>query len=184
VNSNWVYELPFGRNKHFGSSWNTLEDTLLGGWQLSGVYRWSSGLPFSVGNGGVFPTNFQLSGQVFTNGTVPKTGTTLIGGNPFAFVLGPNAQPDFRYALAGESGQRNNFRGDGYFGVDLGLAKYFRITESQRLRLSAEAFNLTNSVRFDPQTVNANIQNQQTFGEYTTLLNQPRVMQFALRYEF
>ncbi len=184
INSNWVYELPFGRNKRFGSGWNTLTDTFLGGWQLSGVYRWSSGLPFSVGNGGVFPTNFQLSGEVFTNGTVPKTGTTIIGGNPFAFVQGTAAQPDFRFALAGESGQRNNFRGDGYFGVDLGLAKAFRITESQRLRLSAEAFNLTNSVRFDPQEVNANIQNQQTFGEYTTLLNQPRVMQFALRYEF
>jgi hypothetical protein len=96
------------------------------------------------------------------------------------------ANPNFRFAFPGESGQRNNFRGDGFFGVDLGVNKTFKITERQNLRFSASAFNLTNSVRFDPATltVNTNLQNAQSFGQYTQTLTNPRVMEFALRYQF
>jgi hypothetical protein len=162
-----------------------------------GLARWTSGFPFSVAPGGTFPTNFQLSGNVFNLQHV-STGTTFLGpnGDPYAFKLGPAADtflgqagvsnPNFRFAFPGESGQRNNFRGDGFFGVDLGVNKTFKITERQNLRFSASAFNLTNSVRFDPATLtlNTNLQNAQSFGQYTQALTNPRVMEFALRYQF
>src|SRR6266404_4935033 len=197
INTNWVYELPFGRGQRFGHDWNRAIDTLLGGWEVVGLARWTSGFPFSVGPGGTFPTNFQIGGQVFNLQHV-ATGTTFLGpnGDPFAFKLGPAADtflgqpgvtnPNFRFAFPGESGQRNNFRGDGFFGVDLGVNKTFKITERQNLRFSASAFNLTNSVRFDPATltVNTNLQNAQAFGQYTQTLTNPRVMEFALRYQF
>jgi hypothetical protein len=195
INSNWVYDLPFGRGKHFGHDWNRLADSLLGGWEVVGLVRWTSGFPFSVGPGGTYPTNFQLSGNVFNLQHV-ATGTTFLGtsGDPFAFKLGPQADtflgpagvtnPNFRFAFPGESGQRNNFRGDGFYGLDLGINKTFRVTERQNLRFSASAFNLTNSVRFDAATASANLQNAATFGQYTQTLTNPRVMEFALRYQF
>lgn len=186
INSNWVADLPFGKGKRFGNSSNRLMDDLIGGWQISGILRWSSGLPFSVGNGGTFPTNFQISGLVVNNGPKPATGRVAQGanGDPSAFIQGPAAVADFRYAYPGESGQRNNFRGDGYFGVDAGVNKTIRITERQSIRLSALAFNLTNSVRFDPAFVNANLQNAANFGIYSNTLTQSRRMEFAARFQF
>ena len=43
INANWVYELPFGRSRRFGSSANKLVDAVLGGWGLSGIVHWTSG---------------------------------------------------------------------------------------------------------------------------------------------
>ena len=192
INTNWVYELPFGKNKFFGSGWNRATNAVLGGWQVAGLARWTSGLPFSIGNGGVFPTNFQLSGTVFTNGTVPKTKKTFLpdptgnGVVPSVFPQGLTSGivQDFRFAFPGETGQRNNFRGDGYFDIDMSLSKEFRIKEGQTLQFTAESFNITNSARFDVETLNTNIQNSATFGEYGGTLTNERVMEFALRYSF
>jgi len=198
ISSNLLFDLPFGRGKRFGSHWNRAVDTLVGGWEFVGLARWSSGLPFSVGNGFDFPTNFQLTGNAELVGPRPATGRVAFGpkGDPFGFVLGSNAgtsnfnppanggTPSFRLAMPGESGQRNNFRGDGYFGSDIGVNKTFRITESQSVRFSAYAFNWTNSVRFDPAFINANLQNTAVFGLYSNTLTQSRRMEFALRYSF
>jgi hypothetical protein len=189
INANWVLELPVGKGKRFGSGWGRPANAFLGGWQLAGVWRWSSGLPFSIGNGGTFPTNFQESGWVFTNGVVPATGKIFANGNAYAFKQAGNPNidltKDFRYAYPGESGQRNNFRGDGFFGVDMGLSKIFAITERQNVKFSWETFNITNSNRFDAQQISANIQNPASFGLYSApTLTVARVMQFALRYSF
>jgi hypothetical protein len=186
INSNFVADLPFGRGKRFGNTSNRTLDAIIGGWQFAGILRWSSGLPFSVGNGGTFPTNFQISGDVVNNGPRPATGRTAqgAGGDPSAFVNGPASVADFRFAFPGESGQRNNFRGDGYFGTDAGVNKTVRITERIGLRLSAYAFNLTNSVRFDAATVNASLQNAATFGVYSGTLTQSRRMEFGARFTF
>lgn len=203
INTNVVADLPFGQGKRFASHLNRFLDTLVGGWQLSGIGRWSSGLPFSVGNGFDFPTNFQLTGNAELIGPRPSTGLAFLGdqGNPFAFIQGPGAAttsfnppagggpPSFRLAMPGESGQRNNFRGQGYFGTDAGVNKTFRLTERQSVRFSAYAFNWTNSVRFDPAFANTNLQNIGTprspvFGEYSNTLTQARRMEFALRYSF
>ncbi|MFI5058899.1 MAG: carboxypeptidase regulatory-like domain-containing protein [Candidatus Acidiferrales bacterium] len=198
ISSNLLFDLPFGRGRRFGSHWNRAVDTFVGGWEIVGLARWSSGLPFSVINGFDFPTNFQLPGNAELVGPRPATGRVAFGpnGDPYGFVLGSNAgtsnfnlpanggTPSFRLAMPGESGQRNNFRGDGYFGSDAGVNKNFRITERQSLRFSAYAFNWTNSVRFDPAFINANLQNTAVFGLYSNTLTQSRRMEFALRYSF
>jgi hypothetical protein len=44
----WVYQLPFGRGRAFASSANRLLNGVIAGWQLSGLSRWTSGLPFSL----------------------------------------------------------------------------------------------------------------------------------------
>ena len=65
-----------------------------------------------------------------------------------------NGSP-IRLAYPGEAGDRNNYRGDGYFDIDSGLAKTFKITESQGLKFAWEVFNVTNSARFDVNPTNS-----------------------------
>lgn len=191
LNSNWIAELPFGRGRHFGNGWNRFTDTLLGGWELSGVARWSSGLPFSISNGsavnpGPFPTNFQLSGNAVAIGALPTTGVVPSGasGDPNVFLQGGAATAAFRNAYPGESGTRNNLRGPGFFGVDAGVNKTFAINERNSLRFSAYAFNLTNSVRFDVNSIRNNQPDQSTFGKFTGTLSTSRRLEFVLRYTF
>ena len=46
-NPNWLAELPFGRGKRFAGNSGSAVDALVGGWQLTGVTRWTSGYPFT-----------------------------------------------------------------------------------------------------------------------------------------
>jgi hypothetical protein len=192
INSNWVYDLPFGRGRRFGHDWNRFTNTFLGGWQVAGIYRWTSGFPFGVPAGGTWNTNFQLSGDTVLTGAVHER-LTYVGGKPFAFNIGgANVDPAnywnsvLRLPYPGESGQRNIFRGQGFFGIDAGLNKTFSLTERQAIRFSAYAYNLTNSVRFDAGTLinNSALTNPSTIGLYSGTLTKPRVMEFALRYSF
>ena len=196
-NANWVYEVPVGKGKHFGSGMHGIADAILGGWNVSGIFRLTSGYPFTVEPGlGYWPTNWQLTSAAFLIGKAPETGVfTDPSGNPNVFKGDPTqiaqlGQPGsiFRIAYPGESGQRNNFRGQGYFGIDGGLAKIWNLTEHQNLRFSWEVFNVTNTPRFDVGQLqfggNNSLNTGPTFGEYGKTMTQPRVMQFALRFGF
>ena len=92
----------------------------------------------------------------------------------------------FRPPYPGESGQRNELRGPGYFGIDAGLGKEWKVTEAQTLSFSWEVFNVTNSVRFDAalSSNNFDLTSSTNFGVYGSTLTKPRVMQFMARYSF
>lgn len=194
INSNAVIELPFGRGHKFGNSWNRAVDWALGGWELAGIGHWSSGLPFSVGDGFTFPTNFQLTGNATQGPSRAATGTSFLGpnGDAFAFKLGPGADtnpfnssnPNFLFTLPGQSGARNNFRGAGIFDIDAGVNKTFRIREGLSLRLSAYAFNITNSVNFDVVSISSSLTTPATFGQYSNTLGDARRFEFAARISF
>jgi Carboxypeptidase regulatory-like domain len=191
INSNWIYQLPFGRGKMLATDASRGLDAVIGGWQISGLFRWTSGFPVTVDNGVTnFPTNFEMEGNADQVAPV-KAGKYFINGVPNIFSNGPAAMSSFAPAYAGESGQRNEIRGEGYFGIDLGLAKRWLMpwSEKQSLQFRWEVFNLTNTPVFDVQSA---LLSQTlgltaapgTFGNYTGLLNNPRIMQFALRFEF
>ena len=188
INANWVYELPFGNGKAYASGMSRWANAIVGGWQFSGLTRWSSGLPFTVGPGlGFWATNWELTSSAVLNGPRPKTGAFIVNGQPNVFKDPATAIQAFRFAYPGESGQRNELRGPGIFGLDIGLGKSWKITESQALKFTWEVFNATNSVRFDAAGSagnNDNISNSTSFGNYILTLSQKRVMQFSLRYSF
>lgn len=189
-NTNWVYELPFGRGKGFAASSSGWENALIGGWQFSGLARWTSGFPTTIETFTSFPTNWYLPSTAILSGPKPKTGAFIDPrtGNPDLFQNPAAAQGDFRFSYPGESGQRNELRGPGFFGIDTGLSKSWTIAEAQSLKFSWETFNVTNAVRFDvaalPQTTGQLEQPSTVFGTYSSTLTKPRVMQFALRYSF
>jgi hypothetical protein len=94
----------------------------------------------------------------------------------------------------GQAGSRNVIRGDGFAGLDMALNKRFRLPwEGQSMQFRWEVFNVPNLHRFNALSglgtqacaCIASLQQVPTqFGNYTGLLTQPRVMEFALRYEF
>jgi hypothetical protein len=189
VNTSWIVELPFGKGRRFGANSHRALDAVIGGWQLSGLARWTSGFPTSASNGATWPTNWQLGGEAIQIAPAhPKTTVRSDGSVnlfpqdlPFTDVgLGP-----FRHDLPGESGMRNTLRGQGFAGLDMGLSKTWLMpySESHRVLFRWEVFNVPNLKRFDVATVTTDISST-SFGTYSGLSTNPRVMQFALRYEF
>jgi hypothetical protein len=189
VNANWVAELPFGKGRRFAGDANGFVDALLGGWQLTGLARLTSGFPVGVSNGAQWPTNWELSGfatqvaPVTTVGAYKGDGTVNIFGNPAAAAAALNSYTNDE---PGQVGNRNTLRGDGFAGLDVGLDKRWKMPwkESHSLQFRWEVYNALNLTRFDVQSLNLSITNAANFGGYTGLLTNPRTMQFALRYEF
>lgn len=190
-----VAELPFGKGKKFGGGANRFLDALIGGWQVSGLWRQSSGFPLSILNDGGWPTNwniFSWANQVAPNGGTGSfknvSGANGRGSGPNVFGNPVKAYDAYDFSLPGDSGQRNGVRGDGVFTIDVGLGKRFKLfsikDNPHTLQIRGEAFNVTNSVRFDVNSINNGITNQAVFGQYTNVLVRPRVFQFAMRYEF
>jgi hypothetical protein len=184
INSNWVYEFPYGRGKAFGSGAGHLTNAVLGGWDLTGVLRWTSGFPVSVGNGQAWATNWDLSAFATQIGPSPATGTTVINGQPNLFKNPNTAITSYRQDFPGEVGGRNTLRGPGYFDTDMGLHKIFNITEAQTLQFRWETYNVFNNVRFDALTANTPIDQVSSFGNFTKTLTLYRRMEFAVRYSF
>jgi hypothetical protein len=181
----FVVALPFGRGGAFASNVNRVVDTLIGGWTLSGLVHWTSGLPFSTLDGLGWGTNWANQSFNVLTGPVATGGHNSNNGDPNVFKDQAAALANIRAPYPGETGQRNIFRGDGYFSIDSGLSKVFRITERQDLKFAFEVFNVTNSVRFDPNSINNNpFGSPSSFGNYSSLLTRPRVVQLSLRYAF
>jgi hypothetical protein len=195
INANWIVDLPFGRGKHFAANAGGTADAFIGGWQLSGLARWTSGFPFTVDNGNFWPTNWDEQGiaQMVSR---PRTGHfRQPNGSISVFADSSAAFADFQHPFPGQNGSRNVVRGDGFAGLDMALNKRWKMPfEGHTLQFRWEVFNVPNLHRFNVasglQTGSAcgciaSLQQlPQSFGTYTGLLTQPRVMQFALRYEF
>jgi len=175
-----TYQLPIGRGKSLGSSWNRAVDALLGGWQMNGIYTYQTGFPLSVtasntctncGINTLRPNNngqsAELSGPVSQRLT--KYFNTSVFSQPAAFTLGNTGRtlPDVR-APSGE-------------GIDFSLFKMFHPVERMTLEFRAEAFNLLNQVVFGMP--NTSLSSNQ-FGVISSQANSPRAIQFGLKLLF
>jgi hypothetical protein len=185
------YVLPVGRGKKFLGGANTLVDTFLGGWRIGGISRWTSGLPFSLFEPG-WSTNWQLEGYGVKTAYV-KTHKHFINGSEQVFADPASinngietANGPVRLPYPGEAGERNGFRGDGYFDIDNTLSKTWKIGEFGNLKFDGEVYNVTNTNRFDTSSIAAGLTGG-TLGAYGTTLpaqSNFRRMQFGLRFDF
>lgn len=205
LNFNSIWELPFGKGKALFGKANTVADSIIGGWQLSTIYRYSSGLPVvdPFDNNG-WATNWNIRSygvQVKPLKSSPTRGGTVA---PNLFTDPTAAYQSYRSPRAGETGNRNLLRYPGFLSLDFGLNKSFKMPYSEKhsLQFRWEVFNATNTQRLtsvlgstfavglDPYlggtggTPTASFGNltstQKPFGESTAA----RIMQFALRYQF
>lgn len=188
LTANYNLNLPIGHGQLFFGNPGSIVDRFVSGWQLNGTVHYSSGFPWSPVDSGNFGTNFDQSSYEVQIAPLATGGHRYVGNvaAPYetAFKAATVAQGSaaFRYAYPGNIGQRNILRADGYLSYDDGLSKSFRIYKEQSFKLSVEAFNVFNNVRFSSPTTNvANAK----FGNYTgTLLTSPRQMQFSGKYYF
>jgi hypothetical protein len=158
INANAIWELPFGRGRHFGSNVNHWVDAAIGGWRLTSIFRWNSGLPISTPfDDARWATNWNVqSNTVRINSfeSCPDRGGVNA---PKLFGCDPNGiYQSLRNALPGESGERNTLRLPGYVSLDMGIAKKFRLPwggeGGHTLELRLEAFNVTNTQRMGSLT--------------------------------
>jgi hypothetical protein len=157
---------------------NSTVRMLASGWQLSGIYRLSTGKYYTISTG----LDRLLSGGAANQRANQILGSPYGDRNSLNRYLNPNA---FAQPALGTMGNMRpfNVEGPGTWQLDLGLSRNFQFRESQRLEFRAEMFNVTNSFR--PGSANApnTTLNSNTFGQITTSA-EARIMQFALKYVF
>ena len=155
-----VLRSPFGEGQHW--SQGRVGNWLLGGWQLSPIISYYTGLPFTVSANGNLNANGSgqtadlvgnfhiINGKPLRTDPTGKTNcfqstTSCHYFDPSAFaapLITSNANAHYGNT------NRNEFRGPGYFEMDLSLAREFRLTERFGLQVRADAFSLTNTPHF------------------------------------
>jgi hypothetical protein len=195
VNANAIWQLPMGRGRMLLGDTNSVADAILGGWQLTGIFRWNSGLPVEAPlDFGGWPTNWNRRNYT-TRITNIQSNPNRGGTNPANLFSDPEAAfHSFRSGLPGERGDRNIFRYPGFVTLDMGLAKSWNMpwSEKQQLQFRWEVFNVTNtqpltSVDGFVQAVDPFLSSSTptgSFGNFTAIQGSPRVMQFGLRFAF
>ena len=198
INANVVWQLPFGKGQPLLNGSSRFMDALFGGWQLSGIFRWNSGLPVSSPfDDGTWSTNWEISTGVTPIHPIqscpskPKdlSAPKLFGNCPG----GVNAiYQNFRSSYPGEIGPRNYIRYPGYIDVDLGFGKTWKMpyNEGHQLQLRWDVFNVSNTQRLignldaavapDPATQTP----PSDWSNFTGIQGNPRVMQIGVRYSF
>ena len=191
ITLDWVYELPIGKGRAFLATANPIVNALFGGWQSSGIFRKTSGLPFSLFEPG-WTTDWQIESYgVVTDPRIHAKKTFDASRTPHFLDAklinnGVSTGGPIRLPYPGETGQRNNFRGDGYLDLDSGLTKSWAFGRYGALKFAWEVYNVTNTNRFDPLSIGVGLTNS-NLGTASSLIGgngAPRRMQFALRYDF
>jgi len=152
---------------------NPVVKYVVGGWQLNAISSLQKGTPIAlaatVTGGGNRPNVVPGVSDKATTQTLNQWFNTAAFSNPPAYTYG-NVSRTLPDVL-----------GPGLVNLDLSILRTFPLRENYRLQFRAEAFNLNNT----PQFANpGNSINGTTFGVVTSTLNQPRVLQFALRFDF
>ncbi len=182
ANIDVVYELPIGKGKPF---WNTAPgwaNEIFGGWQVSSIMRFSSGLPSVIQGNQTWDVNYWQNTLAIATGPFKVTNGYDSSGNPSLFSS-LNAVNSFADDYPGSAaGARALVRLAGMMNFDIAVAKSFRMPwEGHSIQFRAEAYNAFNNVNFISPSLA--LSNPATFGEYQNTMP-PREMQFALRYEF
>ncbi|MDQ2844205.1 MAG: TonB-dependent receptor [Acidobacteriota bacterium] len=175
VTHNW--DIPVGRNRYFKLGNNAIADAVLGGWRLSGVHTFGTGLPFtpSVSNAPLL-NNPDINGvraDLIGNPNVPNPNANLWF-NPAAYT---EPQQQYRQGTAG----RNSLRGPNQWESDLSLAKNLLFSEKRSLELRADAFNVFNHVNLANPSSQVDVSGA---GQITALQLPMRQMQFGLHFQF
>ena len=202
INALGVWDLPFGKGRAFMNSDHPFADAVLGGWQISSVFRWQTGLPQTAPfDDARWATNWNVQANVTPTTKVHTCPDRPANGTPKLFGKGCDLTAiyqGFRNAYPGETGPRNIYRLPNYVSLDLGIGKSFKMPwkEGHMLQLRLDAFNVANH-----QSFNAIDGSRTGFGvvrdaglrgaippdnwsNFTQIDGRPREMQIQARYSF
>ena len=180
-----VYELPFGKGRKFGSNWNPVFESLLGGWELNSINTAHTGNAINVyyspsAANDVTGLTQDWRGEAFlrpnVSGTAASQSRSDMINHYFAgyTFTTPTASAPFGNL------SRNAFRAPGLEQWDLAVDKRFRITETAGVQFRSEFFNILNHTNFG---VPGNITTSSAFGTIRSTYA-ARQVQFPLKVLF
>jgi hypothetical protein len=185
-----VYELPFGRGRHFGSNLNPWLDEIAGGWKLAGTAMAFSGLPITIGAPNTTTVNNRASRPnhyrqlAVRNRSIGKWFGTDPSATPCTESNGfNNGECAYGIPNSEQFGTASNGteRAPGFEQIDLTAGKEFHITETQNVDFRADFFNAFNIASYNYPDSNIS---DSTFGQITDTRSQPRIVQFSVHYSF
>jgi hypothetical protein len=177
--ASYIWELPFGRGRRYGSTWTGPMDFVLGGWQVTGIHTLQSGFALTATLGG--STVLNLGGErrarpnLVGDPVLPESERTLTRWfNTDAFAAFSPAPQAFGNAGVGI------MRGPGLANFDFTFAKNFPISERRYVQFRTELFNAFNHPNFGPPNI---ARESSGFGQILTAGN-ARIIQFGLKFYF
>ncbi len=175
-----IWELPFGKGRKWGGSWNGFVDAFVGGWQAQGVYQWQSGRPIDLDDRNVYYGGDPSKLRATINGETADTSRTTFDTSGF-FVPGSTDAHRLANNIRAFPSRLPGFRRQPVNLWDLSLIKNFSITEGIKFQLRGEFLNAFNHPQFgDPNTDTTS----SNFGKVTSQTNLPRNVQIGLKLLF
>ena len=171
--ANYMYDFPFFKTG------NAVLRNVLGGWEISGINQFQSGVPLSVRTSeDIAGVGLGSGSQFFNQSGDPTFDVTPFGNYSTWFNAAAFARP-----AAGTFGAqtRNSLRGPGFIAWDMGLRKNFRIVETQSLQFRFEMFDILNHPNWSNPIVDPT---SGSFGRVTGKTQDSRQLQLALKYIF
>ena len=177
-----TYNLPIGKGKRFGSNWNGALDSILGNWEVDVIQKILSGFPvFVINSNNQSGVNFQQNAS-----TVNRPNQTCSAESSHPTLNQWFNTSCFAAAPVGELGNasRTPVSGPDFVNTDFSLIKHFKLPyrEGMQVDFRAEFFNLFNHAQFG--LPNSDIGTPSLFGIVNSTVNNPRVIQFALKLRF
>ena len=169
------YEMPFGKDRRFGSNWNHALDAMAGGWSVQFGVVAHSGYPITVLNG-----SSQSLQQPRSTDRPDRIGSGKVDHPTLERWIDRDA---FVSAPLGEFGDSGIgiLRAPSFWNADLTVGKRLATVGTHYVMIRGEFFNVFNHPNFGPPQ--ANIQST-TFGTITSTVNDPRVVQLVAKYVF
>ena len=178
LQASYVYQLPVGRGRRWGNSWNSWIDGFLGGWQTNGIWRFDNGQPLGLWlwGGQPIPTYGQVPNLLAAlKRNTSRDWMNQYFANPEVAVVPPP------YALGNAPRSLPNVRLPGTNTAALSLLKQIplsKLREGAWLEFRLESFNAFNHPQFCGPDTGVN---GPTFGLVTCQANSPREVQVALK---
>jgi hypothetical protein len=182
-----TYDLPFGKGRSWGGDWNPFVNAIFGGWGVSSIISAHTGFPMTIAT-----TDRSLQnprGVARPN----QIGEPTLTSNPDCYIYNPlngacagvTGTVAFAEQALGTFGSAGvgTVRAPGYFNWDFGVGKKFNVTEGNYIDFRAEFFNFTNTPSFNPPD-RTWTPTSRTFGQITSTISPPRIIEFALKYVF
>jgi hypothetical protein len=193
LNGYFVYDLPFGHGRKYGSNWNRVVDGLVGGWRVSGDGYLQSGRPITFYAGyNTFSGSVQTPPNCTGNcsarmGHIHVEGAGTPSQQTYFFTAAQRAQFSVPDAGAFSNEGRNFFRQNHVWQADATIAKSFRTYHEQSLDFRLEAQNVFNVITYDTfgsQSIQSTSFTRLNPASDGVLNNSPRKVQLAAKYVF
>jgi hypothetical protein len=185
-----VYQLPWGPGRRWMNQ-STL-GKIVGGWELSGIYNWQSGLPLSITASGTLLNTPGTQAYANLNGSnsvlAPAPGSTIpasaFGLGPGLLYFDPSVYSQISPNTQGNMGRHGGPDGPAYWEIDSSLFKRFSLGGTRFGEFRVDSYNVTNSVRWANPNTGFSVASGNTFGQITGTTGSPRSFRFGARFGF